>query len=136
MLLGGGRGKGYFPRPSSHFDRVLAPRRGARVVDRDGLENRCARKGTVGSNPTLSANHLFLLVSARLTLRQRPCSIDSCASDSARRPDCQYPLRMKSQMIEALSLPRDLNEMSIAGPSSSGWCPVLCPYKRIWGNRL
>jgi hypothetical protein len=25
------------------------------VVDWDGLENRCARKGTVGSNPTLSA---------------------------------------------------------------------------------
>jgi hypothetical protein len=25
------------------------------VVDRDGLENRCAREGTVGSNPTLSA---------------------------------------------------------------------------------
>jgi hypothetical protein len=25
------------------------------VVDRAGLENRCAREGTVGSNPTLSA---------------------------------------------------------------------------------
>ena len=25
------------------------------MVDRDGLENRCTRKGTVGSNPTLSA---------------------------------------------------------------------------------
>ena len=25
------------------------------MVDRGGLENRCARKGTVGSNPTLSA---------------------------------------------------------------------------------
>ena len=31
-------------------------RRGARVVDRGGLENRCARERTVGSNPTLSAN--------------------------------------------------------------------------------
>ena len=31
-------------------------RRGARVVDRDGLENRCGCKLTVGSNPTLSAN--------------------------------------------------------------------------------
>src|SRR5215468_3449721 len=31
------------------------PRRGAGVVDRDGLENRCACKRTVGSNPTLSA---------------------------------------------------------------------------------
>ena len=30
-------------------------RRGAGVVDRDGLENRCAFTGTVGSNPTLSA---------------------------------------------------------------------------------
>ena len=30
-------------------------RRGARVVDWDGLENRCACKRTVGSNPTLSA---------------------------------------------------------------------------------
>ena len=29
--------------------------RGARVVDRGGLENRCTREGTVGSNPTLSA---------------------------------------------------------------------------------
>ena len=25
------------------------------MVERDGLENRCTRKGTVGSNPTLSA---------------------------------------------------------------------------------
>ena len=31
-------------------------RRGARVVDWDGLENRCASDGTVGSNPTLSSN--------------------------------------------------------------------------------
>jgi hypothetical protein len=30
-------------------------RRGARVVESGGLENRCTRKGTVGSNPTLSA---------------------------------------------------------------------------------
>src|SRR6267378_2169000 len=37
-------------------------RRGARVVDRDGLENRCACKRTVGSNPTLSA---ILLRAAR-----------------------------------------------------------------------
>ncbi len=29
--------------------------RGARVVDRGGLENRCACERTVGSNPTLSA---------------------------------------------------------------------------------
>ena len=30
-------------------------RRGAGVVERGGLENRCALAGTVGSNPTLSA---------------------------------------------------------------------------------
>ena len=30
-------------------------RRGAGVVDRGGLENRCARERTVGSNPTPSA---------------------------------------------------------------------------------
>src|SRR5437870_11515320 len=30
-------------------------RRGARAVESGGLENRCTRKGTVGSNPTLSA---------------------------------------------------------------------------------
>ena len=35
-------------------------RRGARVVDRDGLENRCACKCTVGSNPTLSATNLLI----------------------------------------------------------------------------
>ena len=35
-------------------------RRGARVVDWDGLENRCALAGTVGSNPTLSARDVFI----------------------------------------------------------------------------
>ena len=33
-------------------------RRGAGVVERDGLENRCAFTGTVGSNPTLSATSI------------------------------------------------------------------------------
>lgn len=33
--------------------------RGARAVDRGGLENRCACKRTVGSNPTLSAKGAF-----------------------------------------------------------------------------
>jgi hypothetical protein len=32
-------------------------RRGAGVVERDGLENRCTGNRTVGSNPTLSANN-------------------------------------------------------------------------------
>jgi hypothetical protein len=33
------------------------PRRGARVADWGSLENCCARKCTVGSNPTLSATN-------------------------------------------------------------------------------
>ena len=32
------------------------PRKGAGVVDRGGLENRCTLAGTQGSNPCLSAN--------------------------------------------------------------------------------
>ena len=34
----------------------VVQRRGAGVVDRDGLENRCTLTGTVGSNPTPSAS--------------------------------------------------------------------------------
>ena len=34
----------------------LSPRRRGRVVDCGGLENRCTLTGTVGSNPTASAN--------------------------------------------------------------------------------
>ena len=36
-----------------------AQRRGAGVVERGGLENRCARERTQGSNPCLSASRLF-----------------------------------------------------------------------------
>ena len=32
------------------------------MVDRDGLENRCARKRTVGSNPTPSASFKLLFL--------------------------------------------------------------------------
>ena len=34
-------------------------RRGARVVEWAGFENRCAFTGTVGSNPTLSASFVL-----------------------------------------------------------------------------
>ena len=34
---------------------MLESRRSAGVVERGGLENRCARERTVGSNPTSSA---------------------------------------------------------------------------------
>ena len=34
----------------------MPARKGARAAEWDGLENRCLRKGTVGSNPTPSAD--------------------------------------------------------------------------------
>ena len=37
-------------------------RRGARVVEWAGFENRCAFTGTVGSNPTLSASFFLGLI--------------------------------------------------------------------------
>ena len=43
------------PFPSHIIGSFATPRRDAGVVERDGLENRCALTGTVGSNPTLSA---------------------------------------------------------------------------------
>src|SRR5205809_5225613 len=55
--FGGARGGGV-TREKSPSWRAKGGRvkwRGARVADSDGLENRCPRKGTVGSNPTLSA---------------------------------------------------------------------------------
>jgi hypothetical protein len=48
-------------------------RRGARVVEWGGLENRCAFAGTVGSNPTLSANYPFISASFYSTLSRICC---------------------------------------------------------------
>ncbi len=45
----------YFVALHSQFHRSAVLWRGARVVESVGLENRCSRKTTVGSNPTLSA---------------------------------------------------------------------------------
>src|SRR5690606_27014725 len=45
---------GRAPRPPGR-PRAGATRRGAGAVERGGLENRCARKRTEGSNPSLSA---------------------------------------------------------------------------------
>src|SRR6185437_581598 len=51
-------------------------RRGAGVVDRDGLENSCACKRTVGSNPTLSARSFaFNLSRPWLNARNRKISL-------------------------------------------------------------
>ena len=54
------------PRACPH----LVSRRGAGVVDRGGLENRCACKRTVGSNPTLSA--IFPIAAAAIAALARP----------------------------------------------------------------
>ena len=42
-------------------------RRDARVVEWDGLENRCTGNGTVGSNPTLSAIKIIDQIVTRFT---------------------------------------------------------------------
>ncbi len=44
------------------------PWRDAGVVERGGLENRCARERTEGSNPSLSANDLDVTISDHPTL--------------------------------------------------------------------
>jgi hypothetical protein len=43
---------------------MAGQRRGAGVVERDGLENRCTGNRTVGSNPTLSAKPQGLSISS------------------------------------------------------------------------
>lgn len=59
--LASGVGLGYVPPPPMTADTLCrfiffgTLRRGAGAVERGGLENRCTREGTVGSNPTLSA---------------------------------------------------------------------------------
>ena len=55
-----------FARGGSRSRRIAYPRRGARVVERGGLENRYARKGIGGSNPSPSATQSDELVSVSL----------------------------------------------------------------------
>jgi hypothetical protein len=45
----------YLPAGADSIIRRIEIRRGARAADRAGLENRCGRKPTEGSNPSLSA---------------------------------------------------------------------------------
>ena len=47
------------------------------MADRGGLENRCAFAGTVGSNPTLSANPSFASSRFRSRAHQKPEEIAS-----------------------------------------------------------
>ena len=70
LEAGGGDGRGMNPVDWPGLNTVesaaASPRRGARAVEWAGLENRCARKGTVGSNPTLSA--ISFLASVTISL--------------------------------------------------------------------
>ncbi len=50
-----------FMRSISEAETQAGMRRGAGVVERGGLENRCALTSTEGSNPSLSAIGLFTL---------------------------------------------------------------------------
>lgn len=58
------------------------------MVDWDGLENRCAFTGTVGSNPTLSATYLIRDIDFRETAEpvRRCCrpAIEPIGADSRR----------------------------------------------------
>ena len=53
--------------PRHNRDALKFQRKDAGVVDRGGLENRCALAGTQGSNPCLSANWLDNQVFAKST---------------------------------------------------------------------
>ena len=53
---------GLHPTQSGSIERTVDPsRRGAGVVERGGLENRCPFTGTQGSNPCLSATTSHLV---------------------------------------------------------------------------
>src|SRR5690606_32512738 len=62
------------------------PRRGAGAVERGGLENRCARERTVGSNPTLSAIYRLYAGSSPLT-QDGGCQLDPCLRSSWSKED-------------------------------------------------
>lgn len=49
---------GLAPRVCAQYHAARSPRRGAGVVERGGLENRCGCKPTQGSNPCLSASFI------------------------------------------------------------------------------
>ena len=53
---------------------------GGRVVEGTGLENRQARKGLVGSNPTPSASYLFATLLLQFFYRQNGCHFAMAAA--------------------------------------------------------
>ena len=69
----------------------MTARRDARVAESGGLENRCTRKGTVGSNPTPSATCLVgragVLAVVLTALCQPPAYTHSVGMDPAQRKE-------------------------------------------------
>ena len=64
-----GGNAGLFPETQVSVHDGSHMRRGARVAESGGLENRCTFTGTVGSNPTLSASFsIFETTSGKLLL--------------------------------------------------------------------
>jgi hypothetical protein len=71
------------------------------VVDRGGLENRCTRKGTEGSNPSLSASTTG--TRSRITLNTFGHVMPGLQQDAARAVDAS--LRHALGMTESKSRP-------------------------------
>ena len=90
-------------------------RRGARVAESGGLENRCARKGTVGSNPTLSA--IFIL-----DFRLR----DKCSAFESKIQNLKSKIGRGAGVAELAAL-----EMLCTGNRTVGSNPTLSATKRM-----
>ena len=110
ILLARGGGRGTPARYDPRSPNQEVSRRGARVVESAGLESRCSRKATVGSNPTLSAS--FRAVGPKTWreggLRSFPSSLESprragdrglWPEDLARRRGFGSSLRLLSNLL-------------------------------------
>ena len=76
------------PTARAHLRHLPFARRGAGVVERGGLENRCALAGTVGSNPTLSAIIPVANTDRRLRRRRNSRVFKGLCVPHANRWDC------------------------------------------------
>ena len=88
-----------------HDNRRTPIRRGARVVDRGGLENRCTLAGTEGSNPSLSATPPAV-PDRRSTASERPPENQGMALDpivrAANPDDIIAPVGRPKQVLDSI----------------------------------
>ena len=112
-----------------------ALRRGARVVDRGGLENRCAFAGTVGSNPTLSAS-----MCVQSTDKAAPAALGCARMNAASRNvmPCWRP-RSWTRASRRPHTPRQAQRMKVCaaihhGPRSAG--SIRHPAPLSWRQRI